>query len=113
MTQHGEHAAPAGRSEVRELRPATTNSERSGPHPGERALPHDRHQAILEATKRVGAVLKSKGHTFALAGSVAVDSSGNAYLTGFATSTNFPTAHPLQRRLAGGTFDAIVAKVGS
>jgi hypothetical protein len=47
-----------------------------------------------------------------LAGSVVVDSAGHAYLTGFATSTNFPTAHPLQRRLAGGTFDAIVAKIG-
>ncbi|MFF3905857.1 nucleotidyltransferase family protein [Streptomyces sp. NPDC001848] len=78
MTQHGDHAAPARRSEVRELRPATTNSERSGPHPGERELPHDRHQAILEATKRVGAVLKSKGHTFALAGSVAVYAHGGS-----------------------------------
>jgi hypothetical protein len=47
-----------------------------------------------------------------LVGSVVVDASGNAYVTGFATSKNFPTAHPFQRRLAGGTFDAIVAKIG-
>ncbi|GAC1464944.1 MAG: SBBP repeat-containing protein [Chloroflexota bacterium] len=48
-----------------------------------------------------------------LAGSVAVDAAGNAYVTGFATSTNFPTAHPFQRRLTGGTFDVILAKIGN
>ncbi|MFH8795856.1 hypothetical protein [Streptomyces sp. NPDC017941] len=39
-------------------------------------LPPDRNQAILEATKQVGALLKKHGHHFALAGSVAVYAHG-------------------------------------
>jgi uncharacterized repeat protein (TIGR01451 family) len=37
------------------------------------------------------------------ANGVAVDSSGNAYVTGQTVSTNFPTASPLQSARAGGT----------
>ncbi|MET0648839.1 MAG: SBBP repeat-containing protein [Pyrinomonadaceae bacterium] len=33
---------------------------------------------------------------------IAVDSAGNAYLTGVTNSTNFPTANPIQAALAGG-----------
>ncbi|MEU2777304.1 hypothetical protein ABZ646_31500 [Streptomyces sp. NPDC007162] len=44
------------------------------PAPGR--LPPDRSQAILEATKQVGAILKRAGHKFALAGSVAVYAHG-------------------------------------
>ena len=40
---------------------------------------------------------------------IAVDSSGNVYLTGTTSSSNFPTASPLQPALAGGT-DAFVTK---
>ena len=42
---------------------------------------------------------------------IAVDSSGNAYVTGYTSSSNFPTASPLQRANAGGAFDAFVAKL--
>jgi hypothetical protein len=43
---------------------------------------------------------------------IALDSSGNAYVTGLTYSTNFPTAHPLQASL-GGTYaqNAFVAKI--
>jgi len=41
---------------------------------------------------------------------IAVDGSGNAYLTGYTSSSNFPTANPLQATL-GGTLDAFVAKL--
>jgi hypothetical protein len=40
---------------------------------------------------------------------VALDSQGDVYLTGFTSSTNFPTASPLQRHQAGS--DAFVTKV--
>ncbi len=40
---------------------------------------------------------------------IAVDTSGNAYVTGQTTSTNFPTASPLQATL-GGSVDAFVTK---
>jgi Bacterial Ig-like domain (group 3)/Beta-propeller repeat len=41
---------------------------------------------------------------------IAVDSSRNAYVTGYTTSTNFPTKNPLQLANAGG-YDAFVAKM--
>jgi hypothetical protein len=43
---------------------------------------------------------------------VAVDTSGNAYIAGQTSSTNFPTVNPLQPSNAGGS-DAFVAKVNS
>lgn len=41
---------------------------------------------------------------------IAVDASGNAYLTGYTLSTDFPTRKPLQAA-NGGNYDAYVAKV--
>jgi hypothetical protein len=43
---------------------------------------------------------------------IAVDASGNAYLTGRTTSTNFPTANPLQPTF-GGDYDAFVTKLNA
>jgi hypothetical protein len=41
---------------------------------------------------------------------IAIDSSGDAYVTGWTTSTNFPTVSPVQYSLSGGK-DAFVAKL--
>jgi hypothetical protein len=46
------------------------------------------------------------------AGSIALDGAGNAYLTGFTGSTNFPTHAPLQATKSGGT-DAFVVSVNA
>lgn len=43
---------------------------------------------------------------------VAVDSSGNAYVTGYTGSTDFPTMNPLQPN-NGGYYNAFVAKISS
>lgn len=43
---------------------------------------------------------------------IAVDTDGNAYVTGSTTSTNFPTQAPFQGSLGGG-FDAYVAKLNA
>jgi hypothetical protein len=43
---------------------------------------------------------------------IAVDSSGNAYITGFTQATNFPTVSPLQASL-NGSRDAFVAKLNT
>lgn len=40
-----------------------------------------------------------------------IDPSGNAYVTGTTTSTDFPTASPLQAELASDGFDAFVTKI--
>ncbi|GAA2447684.1 nucleotidyltransferase domain-containing protein [Streptomyces glaucus] len=77
MTQHADDNAFDQRAGVPELRLAA-----GGPAPVPRHdvtggdLPLDRNQAILEAAKQVGAILKRQGHAFALAGSVAVYAHG-------------------------------------
>jgi|HubBroStandDraft_1064217.scaffolds.fasta_scaffold04255_1 hypothetical protein len=43
--------------------------------------------------------------------SIAVDSAGNAYITGGTNSTDFPTINPLQSTYGGGLDDAFVAKL--
>ena len=50
------------------------------------------------------------GSTDESANGIALDASGNAYITGFTTSANFPTKNPLQAAL-GGANDAFVAKL--
>ena len=44
--------------------------------------------------------------------SIAVDSSGNAYITGYTGSANFPTKNPIQASKAG-LWDAFVSKINS
>lgn len=57
--------------------------------------------------------LTSNGGTeLQIAGGIAVDTSGNAYLTGFTDSTDFPVTGAWQPALAG-AFDAFVAKVNT
>jgi len=47
------------------------------------------------------------------ANGIAVDPSGNAYVTGYTASTNFPTVTPFRATNAGGAFDAFVTKVNA
>ncbi len=44
---------------------------------------------------------------------IAVDASGNAYVTGYTISTDFPTMNPVQPTYAGGQSDAFVAKLNA
>ncbi len=44
---------------------------------------------------------------------IAVDSAGNAIVTGFTASTDFPTAGALESVHGGGTYDAFVTKLGA
>ena len=46
---------------------------------------------------------------------IAADSSGNAYVTGFTVSSNFPTQNPIQANFAGATFfgDVFLTKLSS
>ncbi|MGI5379968.1 hypothetical protein ACQEV2_38105 [Streptomyces sp. CA-251387] len=82
MTQNRESATPAPRTGISQLRPVGEGPAQQSP--GEtlslssEELPRDRSQAILEAAKQVGALLKRTGHRFALAGSVAVYAHGGS-----------------------------------
>ncbi|MEV4232447.1 hypothetical protein AB0J81_36350 [Streptomyces bobili] len=77
MTQHADDDALEQAAGVAELRLATGDPDPGPPDdvPAEE-LPLDRNQAILQATKQVGSILKRKGHLFGLAGSVAVYAHG-------------------------------------
>jgi hypothetical protein len=44
-------------------------------------------------------------------GNIAVDASGNLYVTGTTGSTDFPTANAIQSTFRGGTYDAYVTKL--
>ncbi len=52
------------------------------------------------------------GGSFDAGHSVAVDHNGNAYVTGYTQSSNFPTLNPFQATLLGGS-DAFVTKLSS
>ncbi|WP_432057349.1 nucleotidyltransferase family protein [Streptomyces sp. bgisy022] len=83
MTENGDETPFAGRTGIPDLRLATDVPEPVpvGVTPSDGSevdLPRDRNQAILEAAKQVGAVLKRAGHPFALAGSVAVYAHGGS-----------------------------------
>ncbi|QNP66203.1 nucleotidyltransferase family protein [Streptomyces genisteinicus] len=71
-----EPRAEAARGEQAAARaPGAEGAAETAPQAGP---PVDRHQAILEAAKQVGSLLKREGHAFALAGSVAVYAHGGA-----------------------------------
>lgn len=53
------------------------------------------------------------GSGFEVGRSIAVDSSGNAYVTGLTTSVDFPLVKPLQEVFGGGQFDAFVFKLNA
>ncbi|MFF1273256.1 nucleotidyltransferase family protein [Streptomyces marokkonensis] len=89
MTENGEDATLVRRPAPPDLRLASNAPAGAPPPAVEREagpqvdddvpeLPRDRNQAILEAAKQVGAVLKRGGHPFALAGSVAVRAHGGS-----------------------------------
>jgi hypothetical protein len=44
---------------------------------------------------------------------IAVDTAGNIYVTGFTSTTDFPTANPEQPVYGGGLYDVFVTKIGS
>jgi hypothetical protein len=45
------------------------------------------------------------------ANAIALDASGNVYIAGYTTSTDFPTLNPVQPAFAGGMWDAFVTKL--
>ncbi|MDX6404180.1 MAG: hypothetical protein QOH70_1635 [Blastocatellia bacterium] len=66
--------------------------------------------ALLYSTYLGGSGNESNTTTGTSTNPIALDSSSDAYITGFTASTNFPTASPLQPANAGG-HDAFVARI--
>ena len=67
--------------------------------------------AILYSTYLGGAANENLQTNVTYSGGIALDSSSNAYVTGYTASTNFPTQTPLQSANAGGTSDAFITKI--
>ena len=51
------------------------------------------------------------GTGFEVGRGIAVDPAGSAYVTGFTSSSDFPTVNPLQKNFAGESFDAFVVQL--
>src|SRR5207249_4375232 len=66
---------------------------------------------LLYSTYLGGSGNEDFTNTTTFSGNIAVDSSGNAYVTGYTASNNFPTAMPFQAANAGGASDTFVAKI--
>ncbi|MEP6570818.1 MAG: PQQ-dependent sugar dehydrogenase [Acidobacteriota bacterium] len=66
--------------------------------------------AFLYSTYLGGSSVESSTGTGTSTNPIALDASNNAYITGYTSSTTFPTAAPLQAANAGGQ-DAFVAKI--
>ncbi|MCW2874151.1 MAG: hypothetical protein JWL99_5471 [Streptomyces oryziradicis] len=74
--RRGSRATSSGPAARCEGKPSPTGTRQRDRNRG--ALPPDRTQATLEATKQVAALLRAGGHPFALAGSVAAYAHGAA-----------------------------------
>ncbi len=114
----------SGRTAIRQLRPRVyqVTHGRRQEISGRYVLAGDRtarfelgeydHAAalVIDPVLLYGTVLPGSGNDSGLA--VAADSSGNAYVTGYTSSSDFLTASPLQGQLAGGK-DVFVSKVNA
>ena len=67
--------------------------------------------SFLYSTYLGGSGNESSVSTVTSTNPIALDSSSNAYITGYTASNNFPTASPLQGTNAGGASDAFIAKI--
>jgi Beta-propeller repeat len=70
---------------------------------------YDRNRPlVIDPTLSYSTYLGGSGDDSGLG--IAVDSEGNAYVTGYTESTNFPTEGPIQASYAGGADDVFVSK---
>ena len=81
---------------------------------GFQVAPYDKTRTlIVDPTLIYSTILGGNGSDVGMG--IAIDNSGNAYLTGFtqALGSTFPTKNAYQESHAGGTFDAFVAKINA
>jgi hypothetical protein len=69
--------------------------------------------ALLYSTYLGGRGDETGSFIFLVGPAIAVDTAGNAYVTGSTSSRDFPTVSPLQPVFGGGSFDAFVAKLNT
>ena len=79
--------------------------------------PQNYNDAFVTKLNRSGSTLVYStylgGSSYDFAYGIAVDASGNAYVTGATYSTDFPTANPFQATPGGGSYDAFVSKLNA
>ncbi|HEX8458401.1 MAG TPA: SBBP repeat-containing protein [Pyrinomonadaceae bacterium] len=69
--------------------------------------------ALVYSTYLGGAGFSDGANSSEFGEAIAVDSSGNAYVTGNTFSDNFPVVNPVQATFAGGSTDAFVTKINA
>jgi len=79
------------------------------------AGPYDRRRPlVIDPTLVYSTYVGGSGASGDAANAIAVDANGNAYITGFTTSTDFPTANPHQGALGGaGAQNVFVTKLAA
>lgn len=134
LTSSGDLALAAGPSEVRFHKPVIYQTESDGSrhyveggyliasdrrspagpgeaHVGFSVAEYDRTRPlVIDPTFTYATYLGGTGTDSALG--IAVDTSGDVYVTGRTSSTNFPVKGPFQSAYSGGTSDAFVTKIG-
>ena len=68
---------------------------------------------VIDPVLSYSTYLGGSGEDYFFGGGIAVDASGNAYVTGTTSSTDFPTANPIQPTFGGGNDDAFVTKLNA
>jgi hypothetical protein len=133
LTADGDLALAMGPSEVRFQKPVIYQPEPDGTRhylDGGYVIASDSGQPAGSRETRIGFSVEAYDHSLPLvvdptftyssylggtgtdsALGIAVDSTGNVYVTGQTSSTNFPVKNPFQATFSGGSTDAFVTKI--
>jgi uncharacterized protein (TIGR03437 family) len=98
---------------------STTSNNFPTVHPiqGKRASTDESQDVFITKINAAGNAIVYSTYLGGSAGdvgySIAVDGAGNAYVTGYTQSSDFPTANPIQSSYAGGDQSAFVTKINA
>ena len=98
-----------------QVRPRTQSTTTGDLNPYQGSFTGGDDAVITKISPQDGSYLYSTylGDSVTTSRAIAVDSNGNAYVTGYTQSTDFPTVNPYQGSYAGGSWDGYVTKLNA